>query len=51
MVSAFPAGEPLMHPEIDKIVEGLVAPQEDIYLLHHSLLLKESSISSSPASI
>src|ERR1700685_3116257 len=29
MVS-IPGGEPLMHPEIDKIVEGLVARQKDI---------------------
>jgi hopanoid biosynthesis associated radical SAM protein HpnH len=40
MVS-IPGGEPLMHPEIDKIVEGLVARQKYIYLCTNALLLKE----------
>src|SRR3981189_227768 len=34
-------GEPLMHPEIDKIVEGLVARKKYIYLCTNALLLKE----------
>jgi hopanoid biosynthesis associated radical SAM protein HpnH len=40
MVS-IPGGEPLMHPEIDKIVEGLVARKKYIYLCSNALLLKE----------
>ena len=34
-------GEPLMHPEIDRIVEGLVARKKYIYLCTNALLLKE----------
>ena len=40
MVS-IPGGEPLMHPEIDKIVEGLVARKKYVYLCTNALLLKE----------
>src|SRR5256884_17214 len=40
MVS-IPGGEPLMHPEIDKIVQGLVQRQKYIYLCTNALLLKE----------
>lgn len=40
MVS-IPGGEPLMHPEIDKIIEGLVARRKYIYLCTNALLLKE----------
>ncbi len=40
MVS-IPGGEPLMHPEIDKIVNGLVARGKYIYLCTNALLLKE----------
>lgn len=40
MVS-IPGGEPLMHPEIDKIVDGLVARRKYIYLCTNALLLKE----------
>ena len=39
MVS-IPGGEPLIHPEIDKIVEGLVARQKYVYLCTNALLLK-----------
>ena len=38
---AIPGGEPLMHPEIDAIVEGLVARKKYIYLCTNALLLKE----------
>jgi hopanoid biosynthesis associated radical SAM protein HpnH len=38
---AIPGGEPLMHSEIDKIVEGLVARKKYIYLCTNALLLKE----------
>src|SRR5215470_4229651 len=40
MVS-IPGGEPLMHPQIGKIVEGLVTRKKYIYLCTNALLLKE----------
>ena len=40
MVS-IPGGEPLMHPEIKEIVEGLVARKKYIYLCTNALLLKQ----------
>ncbi|HYX52428.1 MAG TPA: adenosyl-hopene transferase HpnH [Candidatus Limnocylindrales bacterium] len=40
MVS-IPGGEPLMHSQIDKIVEGLVTRKKYIYLCTNALLLKE----------
>src|ERR1700728_652354 len=40
MVSS-PGGEPLMHPQIAEIVEGLVARKKYIYLCTNALLLKE----------
>lgn len=39
MVS-IPGGEPLIHPEMDKIVEGLVKQKRYIYLCTNALLLK-----------
>jgi hopanoid biosynthesis associated radical SAM protein HpnH len=39
MVS-IPGGEPLIHPEIDKIVDGLVERKKYIYLCTNALLLK-----------
>ena len=39
MVS-IPGGEPLIHPEIDKVVEGLVARKKYVYLCTNALLLK-----------
>jgi len=38
---SIPGGEPLMHSQIDKIVEGLVARKKYIYLCTNALLLKE----------
>ena len=40
MVS-IPGGEPLMHPQIKQIVEGLVARRKYIYLCTNALLLKQ----------
>ena len=40
MVS-IPGGEPLLHPNIKEIVEGLVARKKYIYLCTNALLLKE----------
>src|SRR5580704_18641324 len=36
---AIPGGEPLIHPEIDKIVSGLVARRKYVYLCTNALLL------------
>ncbi len=41
MVS-IPGGEPLMHPEIDRIVEGLVARKKYVYLCTNALLLEKN---------
>jgi hopanoid biosynthesis associated radical SAM protein HpnH len=40
-VVSIPGGEPLMHSQIEKIVEGLVARKKYIYLCTNALLLKE----------
>src|SRR6266487_2236514 len=37
---AIPGGEPLIHPEIDKIVSGFVARKKYVYLCTNALLLK-----------
>jgi len=36
-----PGGEPLMHPQIKELVEGLVARRKYIYLCTNALLLRE----------
>src|SRR5882672_6781622 len=38
---SIPGGEPLMHPQIGEIVEGLVARKKYVYLCTNGLLLKE----------
>src|SRR6185295_15084965 len=40
MVS-IPGGEPLLHPQIGEIVEGLVARKKYVYLCTNALLLKQ----------
>jgi hopanoid biosynthesis associated radical SAM protein HpnH len=40
-VVAIPGGEPLMHPQIDEIVAGLVARKKYVYMCTNALLLKE----------
>src|SRR3972149_8661970 len=40
-IVSIPGGEPLMHPEMDKIVAGLVAKRKYVYLCTNALLLKE----------
>jgi hopanoid biosynthesis associated radical SAM protein HpnH len=40
-IVSIPGGEPLMHPQIAEIVEGLVARRKYIYLCTNALLLKE----------
>jgi hopanoid biosynthesis associated radical SAM protein HpnH len=39
---AIPGGEPLMHPQIDEIVAGLVARRKYVYMCTNALLLKEN---------
>jgi hopanoid biosynthesis associated radical SAM protein HpnH len=38
---AIPGGEPLMHPQIDEIIKGLVARKKYVYMCTNGLLLKE----------
>ena len=38
---AIPGGEPLLHPQIDEIVKGLVARKKYVYMCTNGLLLKE----------
>ena len=40
MVS-IPGGEPLLHKEINSIVEGIVAPKKFVYLCTNALLLEK----------
>ena len=40
-IVSIPGGEPLMHPQIDEIVEGLVARKKYVYLCTNALLMKE----------
>ncbi len=39
---SIPGGEPLMHPQIDKIVQGLIERRKFIYLCTNALLLEKS---------
>lgn len=41
-VVSIPGGEPLLHPQIDQIVQGLVARKKFIYLCTNGLLLEKS---------
>jgi hopanoid biosynthesis associated radical SAM protein HpnH len=40
-VVVLPGGEPLLHPEIDRIVEGIVARRKYLYVCTNALLLEE----------
>jgi hopanoid biosynthesis associated radical SAM protein HpnH len=40
-IVSIPGGEPLMHPEIDRLVAGLVARRKYLYLCTNALLLEE----------
>jgi hopanoid biosynthesis associated radical SAM protein HpnH len=40
-IVSIPGGEPLLHPEIDRLVAGLVARKKYIYLCSNALLLEE----------
>src|SRR5213083_1088534 len=41
-IVSIPGGEPLLHPQIDEIVAGLVAQRRFIYLCTNALKLEES---------
>lgn len=41
-IVSLPGGEPLLHPQIDEIVEGLVARRKYVYLCTNAILLEES---------
>lgn len=41
-VVSIPGGEPLLHPQIDEIVRGLIARKKFIYLCTNGLLLEKS---------
>lgn len=41
-VVAIPGGEPLLHPQIDQIVAGLVARRKYVYLCTNGILLEKS---------
>ncbi|AFZ02478.1 adenosyl-hopene transferase HpnH [Calothrix sp. PCC 6303] len=41
-IVSIPGGEPLMHPQIDEIVKGLIARKKFIYLCTNGLLLEKS---------
>ncbi len=41
-VVSIPGGEPLLHPQIDEIVEGLVARKKFVYLCTNGILLEKS---------
>jgi len=48
-VVSIPGGEPLLHPEIDRIVAGLIERKRFIYLCTNGLTLKESLASFRPS--
>ncbi|BAZ42266.1 radical SAM domain-containing protein [Calothrix sp. NIES-4101] len=41
-VVSIPGGEPLLHPQIDEIVRGLIARKKFVYLCSNGLLLEKS---------
>ncbi|NJN24120.1 MAG: adenosyl-hopene transferase HpnH, partial [Acaryochloridaceae cyanobacterium RL_2_7] len=41
-VVSIPGGEPLLHPQIDEIVAGLVARRKFVYLCSNAILLEQS---------
>ncbi|MDA7503737.1 adenosyl-hopene transferase HpnH [bacterium] len=40
-IVSIPGGEPLLHPEIDKIVEGIIARGKYVYLCTNAILLEK----------
>ena len=49
-VVSIPGGEPLLHPQIKEIVEGLVARKKFVYLCTNGILLEKSLPKFSPSS-
>ena len=49
-VVSIPGGEPLLHPQIDKIVSGLVTRRKFVYLCTNGLLLEKSLAKFKPSS-
>ena len=41
-IVSIPGGEPLLHPEIEKIAEGLIAQKRYIYLCTNAILLEQN---------
>lgn len=41
-IVSIPGGEPLLHPEIEQIVEGLIAQKRYIYLCTNAILLEQN---------
>ncbi|MCA9045186.1 MAG: adenosyl-hopene transferase HpnH, partial [Planctomycetaceae bacterium] len=41
-IVSIPGGEPLLHPDIDKIVEGIAARGKYIYLCTNAILLEQN---------
>ena len=41
-IVSIPGGEPLLHPEIDQIVDGLIAQKRYIYLCTNAILLEQN---------
>jgi hopanoid biosynthesis associated radical SAM protein HpnH len=41
-VVSIPGGEPLIHPEIDRIVRGIVARKKFVYLCTNAILLEKN---------
>ena len=48
-VVAIPGGEPLLHPQIDEIVSGLVARKKFVYLCTNGILLEKSLAKFTPS--
>ena len=48
-IVSIPGGEPLLHPEINAIVEGLVARKKYIYLCTNAILLEEKLSTFTPS--
>ncbi len=48
-VVSIPGGEPLLHPQIDRIVQGLVERKKFVYLCTNGLLLKKSLTKFTPS--
>ncbi len=48
-VVSIPGGEPLLHPQIDEIVQGLVARKKFVYLCTNAILLEKSLAKFTPS--